>query len=78
MNDPSLLLDDAGAVGRLGPGEFDECLRVAYSAWTWGELQDLFADLPAQPAASLPSDIVAGRKLERNATHRDLRVLCPR
>jgi Domain of unknown function (DUF1707) len=64
------LLRDACAVGRLSPGEFYERLTAAYSARTWGELQDLFTDLPAPQAPSLPSDIVARREPERNATHR--------
>jgi uncharacterized membrane protein len=64
------LLRDAYAVGRLSPREWDERLTAAYSARTWGELQDLLADLPAPPAASLPSDIVARRELERHATQR--------
>jgi uncharacterized membrane protein len=59
------LLRDAYTVGRLSREEFDERLVAAYSARTWGELQDLTADFPAWPAASLPSDTLARGGLER-------------
>lgn len=61
------LLRDAYSVGRLSREGFGERLAAVYSAGTWGELQDLTADLPARPAASLPSDTVAREKLDRDS-----------
>jgi hypothetical protein len=40
------LLGDAFAAGRLTQDELDERCAAAYAARTWGELDDLTADLP--------------------------------
>ena len=40
------ILREAHAAGRLLPGEFYERLDAAFAAATWGELDDLVADLP--------------------------------
>lgn len=54
------VLRDAYAVGRLRPEEFYQRLDAAYAAMTWGELDNLIADLPpVWTDADLPSDIVA-------------------
>jgi hypothetical protein len=55
------VLCDAHVVGRLRPGEFYERLDSAHAARTWGELDDLTADLPfAWAEADLPAGF-AGR-----------------
>ena len=59
------ILRDAFAAGRLNTEEFGERSLIAYAARTWGELEDLTADLPAPPPGGVPSDIVA----MRNAAH---------
>jgi hypothetical protein len=41
--------------GRLGITEYDDRLRCAYAATTYGELEPLTADLPAAPTAKLPA-----------------------
>ncbi len=41
--------------GRLDLAEYDERLRAVYAATTYGELDRVTADLPAVPAARLPS-----------------------
>lgn len=43
------ILRDAYTEGRLTLDEFDERTTATYTARTWGELQDLTADLPVQP-----------------------------
>lgn len=48
------LLGDAFVAGRLTRDELDERCAAVYAARTWGELNDLTADLPAVlPAARL-------------------------
>jgi hypothetical protein len=48
------VLADAFVAGRLAREELDERCAAAYAARTWGELDDLTADLPAVlPAARL-------------------------
>lgn len=60
------VLSEAYAVGRLTGEELDERSAAAYSARTWGQLQDLIADLPAAPAArGLPSEATASRDATR-------------
>ncbi|SDR05351.1 DUF1707 SHOCT-like domain-containing protein [Actinopolyspora saharensis] len=53
--------------GRLDLAEFDERVRRAYAAATWGELRPLTEDLPAVPAAaeadSAPAPAGKNRKL---------------
>jgi len=62
------VLSEAYAVGRLSGEELDERSAAAYSAQTWGQLQDLTADLPVAPTAwDLPSDAVATRDATRRA-----------
>jgi hypothetical protein len=61
------VLSDAYAAGRLSRDELDERCAAAYRAQTYGELQDLAADLPAPPECGLPSDIVARRDATRRA-----------
>ena len=61
------LLSEAYAVGRLSRKELDELTGAAYSARTWGELRDLFADLPF-PGAGLPADIMAARRVPRKTS----------
>ena len=52
------VLCDAHAAGRLPPGEFYERLDAAFAAATWGELDDLVADLPLSGTdAGLPSSL---------------------
>jgi DUF1707 SHOCT-like domain len=64
-------LMEAYAVGRLSREEFDERATAAYSARTLGELLDLTDDLPLPPARTgFPSDIVAQRRVSRNAGQR--------
>jgi hypothetical protein len=52
-------LREAYAAGRLTLEEFQERSAVAYIAKTWGDLRELTADLPEQPAlgADLPSHL---------------------
>jgi hypothetical protein len=58
-------LQTAFAEGRLDDREFDERMRAALAARTRADLEPLFADLPAGPAASAapapPSGPAAGR-----------------
>jgi Domain of unknown function (DUF1707) len=61
------VLRDAYAVGRLSREELDERSTTAYSARTWGELQDLTGDLPIPAADSAPADLVARRNEVRLA-----------
>jgi Domain of unknown function (DUF1707) len=61
------LLGDAYALGRLSREELDERSATAYSARTWGELQDLTVDLPAPAASDLPADLLARRNETRRA-----------
>jgi hypothetical protein len=46
------ILREAYAEGRLTLDEFDERTSAAYAARTWGDLEDLTADLPVQPVLS--------------------------
>jgi hypothetical protein len=46
------VLNAAWAEGRLTADEYDQRLSVAYAARTWQQLDQLTADLPAQPAAA--------------------------
>ena len=64
------ILRDAYAAGRLNTEEFSERSLTAYAARTWGELDDLTADLPAPPPGALPSEIVAMRSAARYINHR--------
>lgn len=57
------VLGDAFVAGRLTQDELDERCAAAYAARTWGELNDLTADLPAAlPAVQLeaipPSGVI--------------------
>lgn len=62
------VLRDAYAAGRLQPEEFYERADAAYAATTWGDLDNLTADLPAVwTDAGLPSDVVAARGRSRTA-----------
>jgi uncharacterized protein DUF1707 len=63
-------LRDAYATGRLSRAELDERSVAVYSARTYGELQDLTADLPAPPAAGLPAEAVARPGTTRNVNRR--------
>ncbi|MEV6571028.1 DUF1707 domain-containing protein [Streptomyces sp. NPDC051577] len=47
-------LRDAVAEGRLDMEEFEERLEVAYTSRTYGELEPLTRDLPAEPGAAAP------------------------
>ncbi|MBO0803504.1 MAG: DUF1707 domain-containing protein, partial [Nocardiopsaceae bacterium] len=51
------VLRDAYTAGRLTLEEFGERTSAAYAGRTWGELRELTADLPGQPAlgADVPS-----------------------
>jgi hypothetical protein len=61
------LLRDGYTVGRLTREEFDERAAAAYSAKTYGELDDITADLPARPAgAALDRETPASRHGTRN------------
>lgn len=63
------VLGDAFVVGRLTHDELDERCAAVYAATTWGELDDLTADLPgALPvvrAEGLPYGTVAPRDVQR-------------
>ena len=48
------LLSDAFVAGRLTQDELGERCLAALAASTWGELDDLTADLPVLPAAASP------------------------
>jgi len=47
------ILREAHAEGRLTLDEFEERTSAAYAAKTWGDLEDLTADLPVQPVLNL-------------------------
>lgn len=64
------ILRDAYAAGRLNTEEFSERSLTAYASRTWGELDDLTADLPAPPPGGLPSEIVAMRNAARSINYR--------
>ena len=64
------LLRDAYAAGWLSRAEFDERSLATYSARTYGELQELTADLPAPPAAGLPAEAVTRQAMARNSSRR--------
>jgi Domain of unknown function (DUF1707) len=70
------LLGDAFAAGRLTRDELDKRCGAASAASTWGELDDLTADLPIVGAAvSPPSGTVAprrGRQLDNQRPFRPL------
>jgi hypothetical protein len=52
-------ISDAYVVGRLSHDELEMRCAAAYAARTWGELEDLTADLPlVRQAADLPSGAV--------------------
>lgn len=68
-------LRDAYAAGGLSRAEFDERCLAVYSARTYGELRDLTADLPAPPAAALPSEAVIRPGMTRNANRRALGLM---
>ena len=46
------VLGEHMSAGRLTLDEYDERLTRAYAARTFGELDELIADLPAQPGAA--------------------------
>jgi hypothetical protein len=61
------LLRDGYAVGRLTREEFDDRSAAAYSAMTYGELDDLTADLPGWPAGPDPGcDLASSRRGTRD------------
>jgi hypothetical protein len=70
------VLRDASAVGRLRPEEFYQRVNLAYTAMSWGQLDELTADLPvAWTCDNLPADPVpepdlraAGRSLLASLT----------
>jgi hypothetical protein len=45
--------------GRLDFAEYDDRLNRAYRAVTYGDLDELFADLPASTTAGLPAPVTA-------------------
>jgi hypothetical protein len=49
------ILREAYAEGRLTLDEFEERTSTAYAARTWGDLEDLTADLPVQPVLTIES-----------------------
>jgi hypothetical protein len=60
------LLGDAFAAGRLTRDELDERYAAAFAARTWGELDDLTADLPVVRAVvSPPAGTVAPRHMRQ-------------
>jgi hypothetical protein len=60
------MLSDAYAVGRLTRDELEERSAAVYAAGTWGELDDLTADIPIMwEEVSLWSDVVVRRGLRR-------------
>ncbi len=62
------ILRDAHAAGRLPPGEFYERLDTAFAASTWGDLDDVVADLPVcWTDAGLPSSLAASAGEARDA-----------
>lgn len=67
------ILRDAHAAGRLPPDEFYERLDAAFVAATWGELDDLVADLPVSgTGGGLPSSLTAPAGGSRGARPRPL------
>lgn len=67
------ILSDAHTAGRLAPGEFYERLDAAFAAATWGELDDLVADLPVSVTDDgLPSSLAAPAGGLRGARPRPL------
>lgn len=64
------ILRNAYAEGRLNTEEFGERSLTAYAARTWGELDDLTADLPVPPPDESPSEIVAVRNAARYINYR--------
>jgi Domain of unknown function (DUF1707) len=74
------ILRDAYAAGRLNREELDERSLTAYAARTWGELDDVTADVPAPPPGESPSEIVATRNAVRYISDRRCvgkAVTCP-
>jgi hypothetical protein len=71
------VLRDAHAAGRLPPGEFYERLDAAFAAVTWGDLDDLVADLPMSwTDAGLPSSLAASAAEAQDAScHPFLRAI---
>jgi hypothetical protein len=60
------VLSEAYVVGRLTQDELEERCAAAYAAGTWGELDDLTADLPVVcEEVSVRSDTVLRRGLPR-------------
>jgi hypothetical protein len=49
------ILGTAYSEGRLSKDEYDDRLSAALSARTYGDLDQLLADLPAQPTATQPA-----------------------
>ena len=64
------ILRDAYAAGRLNMEKFGERSLAAFAARTWGELDDLTADLPAPPSDGLPSDIMGTQNAVRYISYR--------
>jgi len=62
-------LRDAYTAGRLTLEEFHERTSAAYAGRTWGDLRELFTDLPEQPAlgADLPAAAEPSRTPEMAA-----------
>jgi Domain of unknown function (DUF1707) len=74
------ILREAYAAGRLNREELDERSLTAYAARTWGELDDLTADVPAPPPGGSPPEMVATRNAVRYISHRRCvgkAVTCP-
>jgi hypothetical protein len=73
------VLGDAFVAGRLTQDELDERCAAAYAARTWGELNDLTADLPAVlPAVRLEALPPSGTIVPHGAPRPDqLRPLWP-
>lgn len=71
------VLSEAHAAGRLPPGEFYERLDAAFVAVTWGDLDDLVADLPTSwTDAGLPSSLAASAAGAQDASrHPFLRAI---
>ena len=73
------LLGDAFAAGRLTRDELDERCAAAFAARTWGELDDLTADLPVvRMAVSPPSGTVAPRRVRQLDNQQPFWPLLPR
>lgn len=71
-------LRDAAGDGRLTPEELDERLEIALTARTYGELEQVVADLPSTPVPAPVADhVLAKESVELRAMHGNIRRVGP-